>query len=310
MQDVTLKQLRALAATVAAGTIAGAAEQLHVTAPAVAQQLRLIERCAGLTLLERTDGGMRPTAAGRELVEVTHRIDADLARSARLLDAMAAGSGGQVVFGAVSTAKYVAPAILASFWARHPGIDVRLAIGNRQETIDLLANGDVDLVMMGRPPAGLDLEAATIGEHPHVVIAAPDHPLAGRRGLSLSEIATERFLVREQGSGTRILFDELFARRRVRPPLWMEMSSNETIKQAVIAGLGVAVISAHTVAAEVADGRLAVLDVERLPVVRRWLVVRRADRGLLPPVASMWDFLVAHAAEHFPPLAPPGAQAG
>jgi LysR family transcriptional regulator, low CO2-responsive transcriptional regulator len=300
MRDVTLKQLRSLAATLEAGSIAGAAQRLHVTPPAVSQQLRLLERGAGLALMERTADGLRPTDAGRELAEATARIEAEVARCSRVLDAIANGSGGRVIFGAVSTAKYVAPQILASFWTRHPDIEVQLEIGNREETIALLEHGDVDLVMMGRPPDGLDLEAAPIGDHPHVVIAAPGDPLTARRRIAVEELAANRFLIRERGSGTRQVFEELFQRQRVQPPGGMEMSSNETIKQAVIAGLGIAVISAHTIAAEVADRRLSVLDVDGLPVMRRWQVLRRANRRTLPPASAMWDFLVEHAAEHLP----------
>lgn len=307
MRDVTLKQLRSLAATLEAGTIAGAAQQLHVTPPAVSQQLRLLERSCGLRLTERTADGLRATDAGRELLETTTRIEAEVSRCQQALDAIASGSGGHIAFGAVSTAKYVAPEILAAFWSEHPGIDVRLAIGNRDETIGLLERGEVDLVMMGRPPSGLPLETEVLGDHPHVMIASPGNPLARRFGLSVEELAGERFLIRERGSGTRQVLEELLQHRRVQPPVGMEMSSNETIKQAVIAGLGIALISAHTIAAEVADGRLAVLDVEGLPIMRWWQVVRRSDRHLLPATAAMWDFLLEHAAEHFPAPQPLGA---
>ena len=238
MRDVTLKQLRSLAATLEQGTIAGAAQVLHVTPPAVSQQLRLLERSAGLPLMERTADGFRPTDAGRELAEATARIEAEVARCSRTLEAIASGSGGRVVFGAVSTAKYVAPQILASFWTQHPDIEVRLEIGNREETIALLEHGDVDLVMMGRPPDELDLEIEAIGDHPHVVIAPPGHPLTTRRGIAVDELTDHPFLVRERGSGTRQVFEELFRHRGIPVPGGMEMSSNETIKQAVIAGSG------------------------------------------------------------------------
>lgn len=300
VRDVTLKQLRALAATIEAGTVVGAAQRLHVTPPAVSQQLRLLERSVDMALLERTADGFRATNAGRELLEATLRIEAEVARCSTALDAIAKGAGGHVVFGAISTAKYVAPQILAAFFDRHPGIDVEMVIGNREETVELLRRGDVDLVMMGRPPSGLLLETELLGEHPHVIIAPPAHPLAGRGAIEVVELAAYRFLVRERGSGTRQVFEELFQQRHLQPPVKMEMSSNETIKQAVIAGLGIALISAHTIASEVADGRLLVIDVEGLPVLRWWQVVRRTDRHVLPPAESMWTFVVEHAAEHFP----------
>ncbi|MEK7424036.1 MAG: LysR family transcriptional regulator [Actinomycetota bacterium] len=303
MRDVTIKQLRSLSATLQAGTIVGAAQLLHVTPPAVSQQLRLLERATGLPLLERTDDGLRATDVGRELVDATARIEAELARCTRVVDSFQSGSGGRVVFGAVSTAKYFAPQILASFWGAHAGVDVQLHIGNRQQTIGELERHDVDLVIMGRPPTTLDLDTAVLGDHPHLVIAAPEHPLANERSISLARLAKQTFLVREVGSGTRLLAEEMFERRRLRFPGGMEISSNETIKQAVIAGLGVALISAHTIAAEVADGRIAVLDVERLPIVRRWYVVRRADHRLLPSARTLWEFLVERGADHLPRIA-------
>lgn len=302
-QDVTLKQLRSLAAIAEAGSIVQAAQLLRVTAPAVSQQLRLLERSCGLPLVERTREGLRPTGAGRELIETTERIEAEMARSERTLRAISHGYGGHVVFGAVSTAKYVAPQILAAFWSQHPDIDVELAIGNRDETTELLEKGAVDVVMMGRPPAGLPLETAMLGPHPHLIIAAPGSALSGRHGIKVAELAEHRFLIRERGSGSRQVFEELFQGRHLQPPVALEMSSNETIKQAVLAGLGIALISAHTIAAEVSDGRLIVLDVKGLPVMRWWQVVRRSDRHILPDAKAMWDFLVANAASHFPVLA-------
>ncbi len=298
--DVTLKQLRALAATVDAGTIVGAAERLHVTPPAVSQQLRLLERASGLPLIERTADGARATDAGRELIEASARIDAELSRCSRAIEAIRSGTGGRVVFAAVSTAKYVAPIILAAFWAEHPDVEVQLAIGNRTETIELLRSGDVDLAMMGRPPADLDLVTERIAEHPHVIIAAPDHPLVGRRDLSITELLDQRFMVREPGSGTRMLHDELFWPHDIEPPVGLEMSSNETIKQAVIAGLGIAVISAHTIAAELDDRRLAVLDVSGLPAMRSWQLLRRSDHQPLPTANALWRFLADRAAEFLP----------
>jgi LysR family transcriptional regulator for metE and metH len=302
VSDITLKQLRSLSATLATGTIVGAAQLLHVTPPAVSQQLRLLERTTGLPLLERTSDGFQATDAGRHLVDAMSRIEAELTRCARVIASIQSGSGGRVVFGAVSTAKYFAPQILASFWGEHAGVEVQLHIGNRQETIEELERHDVDLVIMGRPPTTLDLETAVIGDHPHVMIAAPDHPLARVRSIPLSMVAKQTFLVREVGSGTRLLAEQLFERRRLRFPEGMEISSNETIKQAVIAGLGVALISAHTIAAEVTDGRIVVLDVERLPIVRRWYVVRRADHALLPSAQTLWKFLVDEGASHLPAL--------
>ena len=300
MRDATLKQLRSLAATIECGTIVGAAQRLHITAPAVAQQLRLLERTIGLPLLDRSSGTLRPTDAGRELLDATSRIEAELQNCGQNLGLIRDGTFGRVTFGAVSTAKYFAPQLLAAFWRVHPSVDVKLFVGNRDETIRGLAGNDADLVIMGRPPAELDLVTEVIGDHPHIIIASPRHPLAERLRIPQAALAGERFLVREQGSGTRLLTDWLLTTARIQPPIGMEISSNETIKQAVIADLGIALISAHTVAAEIADGRLLALNVVGTPVMRQWYVVRRSSRRLGPAGTEFWDFLTGRAREFLP----------
>ncbi|HWL45659.1 MAG TPA: LysR family transcriptional regulator [Ilumatobacter sp.] len=299
MRDASLKQLRSLVAVARYGTIAAAAQQLHVTAPAVGQQLKLLERAAGMPLLERTPDGFRPTDAGRELIATADRIDAELESCRMTLDLLQSGKLGSVTLGAVSTAKYFAPRLLAAFWDSHPDVEVKLVIGNRSEIVEAIATHAVDITVMGRPPDELALETEVIGEHPHVVIAVPGHRMAGRR-VTRAALADETFLVREPGSGTRQLTERLFVGAGIQPPLGMEIGSNETIKQAVIAGLGVAVISAHTVAAELADGRLIALDVDGFPMLRRWYAVRRAAGHLLPAGAALWAFLAEHTRDHLP----------
>lgn len=300
MRDVTLKQLRALAAVIEGGTYARAAALLHVTPPAVAQQIRLLERRIGLALFDRTDQAVRPTDAGRELLATTSRIEAEIEGCRRNLELIRSSAIGSVTLGAVSTAKYFAPQLLAGFWQRHPGVEVRLVVGNRDDMIQRLAATHVDLVIMGRPPQDLDVVTEVIGDHPSVVIASPRHPLASRGGIHHDELAGERFLVRESGSGTRLLTEWFFAAAGIAPVIAMEIASNETIKQAVIADLGIAVLSAHTVAAEVADGRLVILDVQGLPVIRRWYAVRRSSLRPGPAGQQLWRFLARHTAEYLP----------
>ncbi len=305
MRDVTLKQLRSLAAVVEAGTYAGAAERLHVTAPAVAQQVRLLERRIGLPLFDRTAQGARPTDAGRELLATISRLEAELEGCRRNLELIRQSAMGTVSLGAVSTAKYFAPQVLAGFWRRHPSVEVRLVVGNRDEVVGLLATNDVDLVVMGRPPQDLDVVTEPIGEHPSVLIASPRHRLANIASIEPRELAAERFLVREVGSGTRSLTEGFFAGCGLAPTIAMEITSNETIKQAVMADLGVAVLSAHTVAAEVDSGRLVVLDVVGMPIVRRWFAVRRASLRPGPAGQRLWSFLTRHTADYLPSSIPP-----
>jgi LysR family transcriptional regulator, low CO2-responsive transcriptional regulator len=303
MKDVSLRQLRFLGEVVRTGSLAAAAQALHLTAPAVAQQLRLLERGVGLTLLERGPGGQRPTEAGRLLVDAGHRIETELAVCDEALHSLRSATAGQVTLGAVSTAKYFAPHVLAAFRRSHPGVTIALHIGNRDEILARLEDFEIDLAVMGRPPQGLQVEQEVFGDHPYVVIASPTHPLAGRRDVPLERIAAETFLSRERGSGTRQHLDSLFTSAGIeRVSAGMELASNETIKQAAMAGLGIALISAHTVAAEVNDGRLAVLHVRGLPIHRHWLVVRMRRRAFSPATAALWDFVVAQAAPLLPVL--------
>lgn len=300
LRGVTLRQLRALEATLREGTISGAARALNVTPPAVSLQIRLLEEGAGMPLTERTGQGLRPTDAGRLLLDAAHRVEAALSECAQGLASLHDSGGGRVAIGVVSTAKYFAPLALAAFAKAHPKVEVRLSVGNRGETIAALAGFDVDFALMGRPPDEVKIDSAVIGDHPHIIIGPPDHPMAGRRGIEVAELTDQTFLVREEGSGTRGLMQRLFAEVGVSPRIGMEIGSNETIKQAVMAGLGIALISAHTVAAELRDGRLVALDVSGLPLLRQWFVVKHRDRRLLPAARALWDFLAAEGADYFP----------
>jgi DNA-binding transcriptional LysR family regulator len=309
MKNVTLKQLRTFATVARSNTLAAAAEALHVTPPAVTIQMQLLEETIGLPLIERTPRGHRVTAAGRELVTAATRIDQILAECANGLQSLRGLSAGSATVGVVSTAKYFAPKALAAFARAHPGLEVKLVIGNREEIIDALEQYRVDVAVMGRPPETMELDREVIGDNPHIVIAAPDHPLAGARQIPLAALAAETFLVREPGSGTRTLMERRLAEAKVTPRIGMEIASNETIKQAVMAGLGIAFISAHTVAVEIADGRLVPLDVAGLPIMRQWFVVKRSDRTLLPAAAALHAFLASDGVGFLPEVAGLGAGA-
>lgn len=300
MKGVTLKQLRALAGVMKTGSMTGAARELNVTPPAITIQMQLLEQLIGLPLFERASEGPVVTPAGEKVLLAAQRIEAALRDCEQELAVLKGLKGGKVSAGVVSTAKYFAPQALAAFQKSHPGIDVRLVVGNRGETIKSLQTFAVDVAIMGRPPEDLEVESEAIGEHPHIIIAPPDHSLAGAEDLEPSSLANEVFLVREVGSGTRNLMGRFFSNAKINPPIGMEIGSNETIKQAVIAGLGISFISAHTVAAEIADGRLIALDVIGLPLMRQWFVVRRADKRLMPASEAMWQFLVTRGCKYLP----------
>ena len=261
MRNVTVKQLRLLTAAARGGSFAAAAETCSVTPPAVTMQMQQLEADVGLPLFERDGRGLRLTAAGKEVLAAAEKVDAVLSDCAAGLANLKSLAGGRVAVGVVSTAKYFAPQMLAAFARTHPGIDIELVVGNREDTIAAFKDGRFDVAVMGRPPEGVEVESALIGDHPQVIIAPPDHPLAQRRNIPPHEIAGETLLMREMGSGTRLLAERFLQQHGIKPRIGMEIGSNETIKQAVIAGLGIAFISGHTIASEIQDGRDAVGDV-------------------------------------------------
>lgn len=299
MRNATLKQLRAVAAIVETGSVTGAARKLNVTPPAVTMQVQQLEEHLGLPLLDRAGDRFQPSAAGREVLAAVARIEQAMADCGAALDAMKGLKSGRVSVGLVSTAKYFVPAALGSFTRAHPGIDVVLTVGNREEIIAGLRGDNIDVAIMGRTPLDMEVDKTLIGDHPHVIIAPADHPLLGRR-VPPAALASSTFMSREPGSGTRGLMERFFQQSGIDPRIGMEIDSNETIKQAVMAGLGLAFISGHTIAAEVADGRLAVLDVEGLPEVRQWFVVKRTAKRLTPPAAALTEFLSRRGPEFLP----------
>ena len=300
LRNLTIRQLRALAALAGGRGVTAAANKLNLTQPAVTLQLQNLQELAGLPLVQRANDGMLLTGAGQEVLMLSERIEAAISTCATSLDMIAGRTGGRVSIGAVSTAKYFVPFAIAAFSKLHPKIDISLSIGNRQEIRQALRGYDLDFAIMGRPPADVDVDIHLIGDHPHIIIAPSGHRLALNVGLSTAELADETFLIREQGSGTRMLMEQLFSTTELQPKIGMEMSSNETIKQAVIAGLGIALISAHTVATELEDGRLVSLNVTGLPIVRQWFVLRRKDKVLLPPAQAMLDYLSIEGARFLP----------
>lgn len=299
---VSLKQLRAFGALVAEGSISGAAQRLSLTPPAISQQLQKLEEAAGgLPLYDRHSKGVRLTDAGREVLAALERVEAALADVAIALETLRGVSAGRVAIGMISTAKYFAPLALAAFKRANPGVELAIRIGNREAILSALRSFELDLAITGYPPEDFPVTRAVLGPNPHVIIAPPDHPLARKRTVPLAVVGRETILLREPGSGTRALVKRLFPEE---PPLGprIEIGSNETIKQAVMAGMGIALISAHTCAAELADGRLALIEAEGLPVVRQWFVIRRADKRLLPVAEALWRHLVASAADYLPRL--------
>ena len=300
LRELTIRQLRALAAVHRHKSVTAAARQLHLTQPAVTLQIRNLQALAGLPLIQRTGDGMLLTDAGRAVLALSERIEAAIESCETSIEMIAGKTAGRISIGAVSTAKYFVPFAISGFSRLYPKVDISLFIGNRQEIGTALRGYDLDIAIMGRPPVDIPMNVHLIGDHPHVIIAPTGHRLARKTRLTLSDLAGETFLTREPGSGTRGLMEQLFESARLSPTIGMTMSSNETIKQAVIAGLGIAFISARTVATELDERRLVTLDVDGLPVIRQWFVLSRKDKVLLPPAQAMLNYLSAEGARFLP----------
>jgi len=295
MRRVTLRQLDLFAAVARTQSLTRAAAEMHLTQPAVSMQVNQLEEAYGLPFLEPDGRGVRLTDAGREFAE---RVEEVLDRVQNLDELSARLRGvrtGRIRLGVVSTAKYFVPRLLGQFLRSHPGIDFRLSVHNREEILGELRGNTVDLVIMGRPPEGMDLKATPFAPNLLGIVAAPEHPLSRRRRMELSELSGEPFIIREQGSGTRAAMERVFAEHRLKFHARMEMTSNETIKQAVMAGLGLGFLSLHTVRTELAAGRLVLLEVVGLPLRRQWFVVRRATRRLVPAAEEFGQFLLREA---------------
>jgi DNA-binding transcriptional LysR family regulator len=301
-RNVSLRQLRVLAAVVRTGSVTAAAQRLNVSPPAVTLQMQLLQDQVGLPLVIRGATGTAATDAGAEILRTIDQIETILEDCNAALASIAGSRRGTVSVGVISTAKYFAPRVLGDFVRAHPGLELRLVIGNRAEMISGLQRCEIDLAVMGRPPEALDVVFSVIGDHPHVIIAAPDHPLAALRQIPASRLADEVFLVREPGSGTRDQMEKFFTLSGIAPRIGMEISSNETIKQAVIAGLGIAFVSGHTIDSGLVTHSLTILPVEGLPIIRQWHVVHLRQRRLMPAVKAIRDFFIAEAARYLPDI--------
>lgn len=287
---ITLKQMRSLISVSQTGSLTQTAAALNQTPPTIHSQIKNLELAAGQSLVTRApDGsGLGLTLAGEALLIAAHRIEANLSHAEQQLAALLKGLTGHVVLGTVSTANYFAPRLVRQLRDTLPEIEVELKVSNRREIVAAIERGEHDLVIMGRPPRAYMSQSFPLGPHPHGIILPPDHPLAGRDGFDPNMLMRETFLTREEGSGTRVLMERYIDRlAEGSAPKRVVLQSNETIKQAVIAGLGVGFLSLHTVQDELADGRLSELKGPDLPVMRHWYLIYGHQVGARPSGAAL-----------------------
>jgi DNA-binding transcriptional LysR family regulator len=292
---VTLRQLRVFEAVARHLSYTKASRELHLTQPAVSMQVRQLEDELGLPLFEKLGKQTELTEAGRELYQYSRGINRALQEMEEVMESLKGVSRGRLNIAVASTVNYFAPRLLAVFHQRYPGINLRLDVTNRESLVRALEANAVDLVLMGLPPEEVEVESEAFMPNPLVVIAPPDHPLAAERAIPLDRLASEIFVIREPGSGTRLAMERFFAERGIAPRHGMQMTRNEAIKQSVRAGLGLSVVSLHTIELELETGRLRVLDVEGFPLERQWHLVYRKGKRLSPAARAFRDFVVSEA---------------
>lgn len=294
LRHATLHQLRIFHAVAQNGSFARAAEALHLSPPTLSLQVKQLSESVGQPLFEQLGKKIYLTAAGRTLAAACEDIEARMERLGEDLAALQGVERGSVKLAILTTVKYTVPKLLGGFCAAHPGIDVAMVVGNREKLLQRLAGNEDDLYIMGQPPEQMDVVSEAFADNPLVLVAPPDHPLVGKRRIAPERLRNEPFILREPGSGTRLTSEKFFADHGIALKNRLEVGSNEAIKQTVAGGLGLAVLSAHTVTAELALGELVQLDVRGFPLIRRWHVVVPRGKRLSAAAQAFKDWLFTH----------------
>ena len=291
IKNATLRQLKVFEAVARNLSFTRAAEELHTTQPTVSIQLKQLSDQVGLPLVEQVGKKIHLTETGRLVHEACRDI---LSRLERLSDEINESQGlerGHLRLSIITTAKYFVPRLLGNFYRQHPGIEVSLEVLNRDQILDRLSQNLDDLYIMGQPPEHMEVVSIPFMKNPLVVIAAADHVLAGKKNIDPVRLSSEPFIVREKGSGTRLAVEDFFRKHDVNINVRMTLGSNEAIKQAVAGGLGVAVVSEHTLSLDQESGVFAVLDVKGFPLLRKWYAVYPAGKHLSTVTRAFLNYI-------------------
>lgn len=289
--NITLRQLKVFERVARRLSFTRAAEELFLTQPAVSMQIKQLEESIGLPLFERLGKKIYLTPAGDELFQLSRKIAEELDEAEQLIDELKNTESGRLNVSVASTVHYFAIRLLGEFCRRHPKVRVRFKVTNRKGLLQDLEDNEADLLLMGQPPDNQDLEVEFFLRNPVVIVAPAGHPLASQRNISLKALADETFIMREMGSGTRNSVERFLAERGVHLKVNMEMNNNGAIKQGVEEGLGLGIVSIHTLERELESGRLVVLDVESFPIMRQWYIVNRAGKRLSAIATEFANFV-------------------
>ena len=298
MKNATFRQLKVFNEVARHLSFIRAAENLHLTPPAVTMQIKELEGHVGAPLFERRGKQVSLTTTGEYMLVYARKILSTLKDAEDAAARLQRAEAGVLTIGLVSTAKYFMMKMLAEFRKKHPGVELKLALGNRDQLVQMLQNNEVDIAVMGRPPKELQTRAEPFAAHPHVFIAAPGHALTNQAQLTPEDLRLYEFIVREVGSGTRVAMEKFMSDAKVEPRLNMQLKSNEMIKQAVMAGLGLGFISLHTIGQELTQGLIEILPVDGSPVVRAWNVVHTQSKMLSPAAEAFRYFILENGEAH------------
>lgn len=297
MFHATLQQLRLFASVARHKSYTRAAEEVHLTQPAVSIQVKRLEEKIGMPLLEQMGKRLHLTTAGEEVYDACRDVLQRLDDLEIALNDLQGEIAGPITVTVVSSAKYFLPHLLGEFVRRHPKVEPRLRVTNRAKLMANINANEGDLFIMGLPPAELPVDEYPVLDNVLAVVARPDHPLAGQSDISLAQLADERFVGRESGSGTRKAVEEVFGKQGLEVKPYIELASAEAIKQGVIGGLGIAVLSLHSLRLELDAGELVILDVQGFPLRRRWYAAHRKGKRLSRAVQAFLDYLQAEGEE-------------
>ncbi|HHP7231231.1 MAG TPA: LysR family transcriptional regulator [Xenococcaceae cyanobacterium] len=292
MLQATLHQLRVFETVARHGSFTRAAEELSITQPTVSSQVKQLTKTIGLPLFEQIGKSLYLTDAGKELLLTCQDIFEKLNNFEMKVADLKGTKQGQLRLAVITTAKYFIPRLLGSFCQYYPGIDIALKVTNHQEIQQRMLNNEDDLYIVSNPPKDIELQTRAFLNNPLVVVAKKDHTLANKTNIPIQCLNDQSFIMREQGSGTRVAVINLFAAHEVEVKVKLELGSNEAIKQAIAGGLGISILSEHCLISEGKSGELTILDVEHFPIERRWYVARLAGKKLSVIAQTFLEYLL------------------
>lgn len=293
MRNLTLRQIRIFLSAAKCQSFSKAAAELNITGSAVSLQIKEMEGDIGVSLFNRENKKIVLSSAGEHFLLYANRVINTLNEARSVMENLRGTEIGILKIGLVSTTRYFLPEMLVQFKKEYPNVQIKVVVKNREALIELLREGEIDIAMMGKPPKRINVDTEAFASHPHVFIASPLHRLAGKPNLPSDTLSQIDLICREMGSGTRYIMEKYIAEQGLTLKMSMEMSGNETIKQAVMADLGVSLVSLHTIGNEITNNQMVILDIENTPIIRTWFIVLPKNRDATQATEAFRQFIVS-----------------